>query len=449
MSDNGKRREQRRKRRIRGQILSYGFTAVVLAAVLAGCVLGVRAAAGAVIRRAQEREQSRQAAIEESQAAESQAAEEAVAAMLQEAVEEQETQETESAYSPEEALEELVEESVASLTLEQKVAGLFFVTPEQITGVAQAVQAGDGTREALAKYPVGGLIYSKQNIQSGEQIREMLENTVSYSSFPLFLGIEEEGGKLSPVADALQLDKVDDMADVGASGDAQAAYDAGFAIGSYLSSYGFNLDFAPSADLYAQDSANAARTFSQDAQTQAQLALSAAQGMQAAGVSACLKHFPGQGRAQGDPADGPSETTRTKEEMAAEEFLPFQAAVQGGCDMIMVGHVSASAILGEDSGPASLSDEMITGILRKELGYDGIIITDALNMAAVTQYYESDVAAILALKAGADMVLEPEDFSLAYEGVLEAVQNGTISEERINDSLARIYRVKLRGRISQ
>ena len=116
--------------------------------------------------------------------------------------------------------------------------------------------------------------------------------------------------------------------------------------------------------------------------------------------------------------------------------------------MVMVGHISAPSLTDGEKIPASLSEEIITGILREELGYDGIVITDAMNMAAVTDYYEADVAAIMALKAGADMILMPEDFQQAYEGVLQAVQDGTISQERVDDSLKRIYRVKLRDKIS-
>ena len=431
-------------------MISYGISVVILLAAAAGGFLGIRAAAGAVKERAQAREEARQAAIEESLAEESMAAESAVAAMLEQSSESQQETETETeTYSIQDALEELVLESVGSLTLEQKVAGLFIVTPEQITGVGQAIQAGDGTKEALEKYPVGGLIYTARNIQSQEQIQQMLSNTVSYSAFPLFLGVAEEGGDQAGVAEALGLEHPASMAQIGASGDVQAAVDAGGTISSYLASCGFNLDFAPVADVLVNaESPIGDRAFSGDAQVVSQMVTGMVQGLQGSGVSACLKYFPGMGSASGDPAEGIAETVRTKEEMTAEEFVPFAAGIAAGCDMIMVGNVTPTGLLGEDSVPASLSEDVITGILRNELSYNGIVITGALDMAAVTEYYESDIAAIMALKAGADMVLMPQDFEKAYEGVIDAVHNGTISEERIDDSLARIYRVKLRGRIS-
>ncbi|MBQ7839988.1 MAG: beta-N-acetylhexosaminidase [Lachnospiraceae bacterium] len=447
MSDREERREYRRKRRIRNQIISYSVMLVVLVGVGIGCFAGIRAASAGIQERQSAKEEARQAAIEASMAAESAQAESAVAALLE--MDAQESAAETETYSREDALMEMVEESVNSMTLEQKVAGLFFVTPEQITGVSQAVQAGEGTKEALLKYPVGGLIYFKQNIQSEEQIKEMLANTVSYSTFPIFLGVDEEGGKVARVADALNLENVGPMADIGSTNDSQAAYTANETIGKYLASYGFNVDFAPVADVLT-NSENAVigdRAFSSDAETAAQMVASAVEGLQSTGVSACIKHFPGHGDTACDSHTGAAQTDRTRAEMDAAEFLPFKSGIEAGTEMIMVGHISAPKLTNGEKVPASLSEEIITGILRSELGYDGIVITDAMNMAAITDYYQADVAAITALKAGADMVLMPENFEVAYEGVLKAVQDGTISEERVNDSLKRIYKVKLKNKV--
>ena len=422
MSGRDSNREYRRKRRIRSQIISYSVMAVVLIAVIAGCAVGIRAAAGMIREKREAKEASIQAAEESARAEESAQAQSAVEELLG-----MESTEAETAveYTPEDALNEMVEESVAGMTLEQKVAGLFFVTPEQLTGVGQAVQAGEGTQEALATWPVGGLVYFKQNIQSEEQLREMLANTASYSTFPIFLGVDEEGGRVARVADALGLENVGPMADIGSTGDVQAAYTANQTIGTYLASYGFNVDFAPVADVLTNED-NAVigdRAFSGDPQTVADMVAGAVEGLQSAGVSACLKHFPGHGDTAGDSHTGAAETDRTKEEMDAAEFLPFRSGIETGADMVMVGHISAPSLTDGEKIPASLSEEIITGILREELGYDGIVITDAMNMAAVTDYYEADVAAIMALKAGADMILMPEDFQQAYEGVLQAVQD--------------------------
>ena len=429
MSEKKTNRENRRRRRRRNQLISYCVMAVVLIAVGMGCFFGIHAAGSAVKQHQAAREESRQELLEASRVEESVQAQAAVAALF----------ETEST----------VEDTLAGMTLEQKVAGLFFVTPEQLTGVSQVVAAGDATRESLEKYPVGGLIYFAQNIQSEDQLKEMLSNTASYSLFPLFFGVDEEGGKVARVADALKLDKTLPMGEIGAAGDTQAAYDAYQNIGGYLSAYGFNVDFAPVADVLTNvdNTVIGNRAFSSDAGVAAQMVSSAVTGLQETGVSACLKHFPGHGDTAGDSHTGAAQTDRTKEEMEAEEFLPFQSGIEAGVDMIMVGHITAPNLTDGDSLPASISEKIITGVLRNELGYQGIIITDAMNMGAITEYYKSDVAAIMALKAGADMVLMPENFEEAYQGVLDAVVDGTVSEERIDDSLRRIYRVKLRSRV--
>jgi len=325
---------------------------------------------------------------------------------------------------------------------------LFIISPEQLTGVDRAVKAGDGTKEALEKFPVGGLVYFKQNIQSKEQITEMLANTVSMSKYPIFLAVDEEGDSVARVADTLKLDKVDSAAEIGAAGDSNNAYETYKKIGSYLCEYGFNLNFAPVADVLTNPDNDtlAKRSFGEDAEVVSSMVAASVKGLEETGVTACMKHFPGQGNADGDTHDGLTATDRTLEEIRATELQPFAAGMEAGAQMIMVGHIAVPSIT-EDNTPASLSKKVITDILREEMGYNGVVITDALNMSSITEYYDPAQAAIMALKAGADMILMPEDFETAYEGVLAAVQDGTISEARINDSLKRVYRIKYKSTI--
>ena len=254
---------------------------------------------------------------------------------------------------------------------------------------------------------------------------------------------------MARVADALGLENAGDMAALGSAQDTQAVYDANKSIADYLTSYGFNVNFAPVADVLTNEENTVIgdRSFGNDPALVSRMVASAVQGLEENGVSSCLKHFPGHGDTTGDSHEGTVQTDRTKADMQATEFLPFEAGIDAGVDMIMIGHICAPELTGGEKVPASISEEIITGILRKEMGYNGIVITDAMNMAAITEYYEADVAAIKALKSGADMVLMPEDFVTAYEGVLKAVMDGTISEERVNDSLTRIYRVKYAGKI--
>lgn len=351
--------------------------------------------------------------------------------------------------TPEEIFDKMLDEMIAEMSLEDKVAGLFIITPEALTGQSNVTKAGDGTKAALEQYAIGGLIYSKSNITSADQIKEMIANTSSYSKYPLFFGVDEEGGDVTRVQSGLKLDKIPTAAELGEADDTVAVYDTYSGIANYLTEYGFNLDFAPVADTLtnSDNTSIGKRAFSTNSEIVAKMIPQAVLGLQNAGVSACLKHWPGQGNADADTHEGIATTDRNQEQMDQVEFAPFRAGIEAGVDMIMVSHISAPELTG-DNTPCSLSKDVITGILRDEMDYDGIIITDALDMSAVSEYYGADEAAIKALKAGCDMILMPEDFVLAFDGVVAAVQNGTISEERINDCLKRVYRVKYADALS-
>lgn len=425
------KRELRRQRRVRNLILAYvGLAAAILLLVL-GIFFGIR-----TLRRIlNEKKQVQQM-------------EEQLSLMEQESVMNQElTQEeipvTDQQPSEAQVLEEVIASRISEMTLEEKVAGLFIVTPESITGVTTAIQAGEGTREALEKYPVGGIIYFAENIQSEEQIKEMLDKTVSYSRFPLFLAVDEEGGSVSRVADALKLENVGDMADIGATGDVNQAYTAMQTVGNYLAGYGFNLDFAPVADVLTNTDNKAleGRSFGSEGGLVSDMAAAAAKGLKDSGITACMKHFPGTGAAGEDTHNGLVLVEKSLEELQQTDLLPFIAGIEAGVPMIMVGHISLPEITG-DNTPASMSSVVISDLLRGQLAFNGVVITDAMDMKAITEYYGADEAAVMAFRAGADMVLMPEDFELALEGVVTAVQDGTISEERINDSLTRVYRIK-------
>jgi len=270
------------------------------------------------------------------------------------------------------------------------------------------------------------------------------------SKYPIFLAVDEEGDSISRVAGALKLDKIASAKALGETGDSDKAYDAYKKVGSYLMEYGFNLNFAPVADVLT-DSDNESigkRSFGSEENVVSAMVASSVKGLEETGVTACIKHFPGQGSADADTHDGLASTERTLEQLRETELKPFAAGVEAGAQMIMVGHMAVPAITG-DNTPASLSKDIITEVLREEMGYNGVVITDALDMAAISEYYDSAQAAVMALKAGADMLLMPEDFEAAYEAVLTAVEDGTISEARINDSLARVYRIKYKETVDK
>ena len=212
---------------------------------------------------------------------------------------------------------------------------------------------------------------------------------------------------------------------------------------------GFNLDFAPVADLAnVEGSIMEGRAYGTDAGTAAGFVAAMVKGLQEQKVSACLKHFPGIGSSAQDTHNGMASSDRTEEQFRAEELAVFRAGIDAGAQVIMVGHMSAPALTG-DNEPCIFSRRLLTDILREEMDYDGVIITDALNMSAVSDYYGADEAAIMAVLAGCDMLLMPEDFEKAYNGILQAVADGNISVERIDDSLRRIYRIKYADMIAE
>lgn len=336
------------------------------------------------------------------------------------------------------------------LTLEQRVAQMFMITPDALTGVSGATRAGDSTRSAFAQYPVGGLVYMSANLTGPDQTTEMLSNMKNFSQdtvgLPIFLGVDEEGGTVTRIASNQEFGVTDvgNMSAVGASADAQNAYNAGSTIGTYLNNLGFNMDFAPVADVLSNPD-NAVvkdRSFGSDSQLVADMVCAEMNGLNEHQIAPVIKHFPGHGATSGDSHDGVVTIEKSLEELMANELIPFQQAINSGASFVMVGHISVPAITG-DNTPASLSNAMVTGVLRDQMGFHGVVITDAMNMGAITAGYSSADAAVAAINAGVDIILMPDDFKSAYQGVLDAVANGTISEERINESAARIIKAKL------
>lgn len=348
------------------------------------------------------------------------------------------------------SVQQQIDSCLEDMTLEEKVAQLFIIQPEAILDVGTAVAAGDATREAINQNPVGGFIYFGDNLQSKEQTQEMLKNVQTYSmertGFPAFLSVDEEGGTVARVAGTGNFDipKIGDMADIGAAGDVEAAKQVGGDIGSYLAELGFNLDFAPVADVLSnpENTVVRDRSFGSDPELVSDMAIAVSDGLEEKGILSTYKHFPGHGATSADTHKGYAYTDKTLEELEACELIPFQRCIADGAKIIMAAHISAPNVTGDDT-PTSLSKTMVTDILREKMGYTGLVVTDAMNMGAITEEYTSAEAAVKALQAGVDIVLMPENYQQAYQGVLDAVADGTLTEERINESVTRILTVKL------
>ena len=340
-----------------------------------------------------------------------------------------------SAQTQEMSYDDLLDDSIDTIiegmSLEDRVAGLFIVTPEQLTGVSTAVKAGSGTQEALMNYAVGGMAYFSKNIKNEEQITEMLDTTSSMSKYPVFTLVAEDGSKNGAISSNLGIDGVTDVTD------SDSARDNAKAIGSAMYKYGFNFNISPVLDSSSSDKEE------KDFNKVKDIAVSFSSGLKDAGMTSCLNAFP----AKADTSRGKTEVEKSVTDLESSEYKVFEEAVKNdSVNAIMVTGASYPNVDGDDT-PACLSEKMVTDQLRNHLGFDGIILTDALNTSAITKFYSADEAAVAAIKAGADMIYLPEDFKKAYEGVKKAVEAGTISEDRINESLRRIYKIKYAGRV--
>lgn len=335
---------------------------------------------------------------------------------------------------------------VDSMSLEQKVANLFIVTPEDITGVTTATQAGEGTRSALATYAVGGLIYDRKNIEGSDQLKALTTNTQNmynelYNS-DVFIIVREEGA-VNTIADSYaSVVPQDSAAVIGESGNASNAYTAYVTIGNYLAEYGVNLNLGPVCNVITVDgSILGDRSFGTDPSEVSLMVGRAVDGQMEMNVNTCLTSFPGYGGVTADPANGSVSTDMSKDELIANEYATFMSGINAGAQFIQVSDIIASNITGEDV-PCVFSTVIINDIIRGELGFEGVIITEPMNYKAITDYYGAGEAAVMAINAGCDMILLSSDFSSAYTAVYEAVQNGEISEERLDEALMRIYTVK-------
>ena len=358
--------------------------------------------------------------------------------------------------SPEQ--QDTIEKQLSSMTLREKVGQLFCVRPESLDPVFQSSQLGmmeykmqavnEETRAFCEKYPVGGITLFSHNIDNPLQIKAFTRDLHTLAGEPL-LSIDEEGGRVARIGNNgnFHVPTYASMAAVGATGDPAKARDAGISIGKYLKEYGFDVDFAPVADVNTnpKNIVIGDRAFSDNPKVAAPMVVKFLEGLEEAGIVACVKHFPGHGDTVGDSHHEYVQSDKTWEEILACEMITFKAAIKAGAPMIMSAHVAVPNVTG-DNLPATLSHFMLTEKLRDELGFEGVIITDAMGMKAVSDRYSSGESAVLTLKAGADIVLMPENLPEAFDAVVAAVEDGTLPEERIDESVRRVLALKALAR---
>ncbi|MFB9391196.1 glycoside hydrolase family 3 protein [Streptomyces coeruleoprunus] len=353
--------------------------------------------------------------------------------------------------------EDLLARIVAGMSLEEKVGQLFVMrvyghsatAPDQADIDANLREIGVRTAaELIEKYHVGGIIYFAwaHNTRDPHQIAD-LSNGIQRAALgrrtpvPVLISTDQEHGIVARVGEPATL--MPGAMALGAAGSRDLARRAARIAGTELAALGIRQNYAPVADVNVNP-ANpviGVRSFGADPQAVARLVAAQVKGYQGAGVAATAKHFPGHGDTTDDSHTKLPYIHHTREQWRTLDAPPFRAAVAAGIDAVMTAHIVVPS-LDPAEDPATLSRPILTGILREQLGYDGVVVTDSLGMEGVRTKYGDDRVPVLALKAGCDQLLNPPNLALAWNAVLGAVRNGEISEERVDESILRILRLK-------
>ena len=349
--------------------------------------------------------------------------------------------EQEPVKTPEQIKAETINQILADMTIEEKVGQLLMMDFRKNADDTDMTVLSEDAAQQIADYHLGGVILFAENLDTMEQSQMLVNQMQAAADMELFIGIDEEGGMVSRL-DKSQIPHVSIPNAAQMQGDIAQAKQAGADIGTVLSKIGVNVDFAPVADVYTnpENTVIGERAYGTDANTVADMATAFMQGLEAQGVKAVAKHFPGHGDTATDSHDGMAISNHDLTRLQDVEFVPFSRLVQEGIDFVMVGHITMPQVT-EDGLPASLSPQAIA-LLRENIGFDGIVITDAMNMGAIVSYYPDGQAAVQAIQAGVDIVLMPADLEAAYLALLDAVGKGEISQTRLDESVRRILEVK-------
>ena len=332
---------------------------------------------------------------------------------------------------------EPIDDKINSMTLDEKIGQMI------ITGF-NGSEYNDDMDRLINEYKVGGVILFARNIEDSNQMidltRALQENN---NNLPLFISIDEEGGRVSRLPD--DVEKFPSAFTIGLINDQQTAYENGKEIGYTLKRLGINLDYAPALDIYSNENNTVIgdRAFSTEESIVSTMGIATMEGIEDSDIIPVVKHFPGHGDTEVDSHYGLPIVYKTLEELRNFEFIPFVKAIESGCDVIMVSHIILNEV--DSINPASLSKIVISDLLRKDMGFDKVVITDDMSMGAITSIMSIEEACIKSIEAGCDILL----LGNAYEEIEQVINsiklklyNGEISEEQINKSVNRILELK-------
>lgn len=338
----------------------------------------------------------------------------------------------------EDDIELRVKRTLENMTLDEKIGQMIIVT-------YTSPKMDNTLKSALIDVQPGGFLLFGDNITTYEKTLDLIKEIKSYVKIPMFISIDEEGGNIQRLTMLKDYDITDIpyMYDIGLIDDEELTYEVGKVIAEELRVFGVNLDFAPVVDVFSnpKNIVIGKRSFGTTPELVSKHGLSLAKGLEDNGVIAVYKHFPGHGNTAVDSHEALPIVDKTKEELLESDLIPFIDAIENNASMIMIGHLAVPSITG-DNTPASLSKVLITDFLKNELNYQGLVVTDALNMKALTNYYSDEEICGKAVEAGVDILLMPSSSRKCLKSVQEALKKGLITEERINESVEKILRLK-------
>lgn len=345
----------------------------------------------------------------------------------------------------EEVVVSMVDELIDQMTLEEKIGQLLMI------GVEGTSFSGEMDK-LIRNYHVGGVIIMGRNVATTPELLQLINETKKANESnknPLFLSVDEEGGRVSRLPAGIS--KLPTSAEIGKLNDESVSYHAGAYLAEVLNEFGYNMNFAPVLDVNSnpRNPVIGDRSFGSDPYQVAKLGISTMHGMMDNGIIPVVKHFPGHGDTIVDSHKELPKVETTLEALRSVELVPFQKAIEEGADAVMVAHILFPAL--DRDYPSSMSKAIITGLLRNQMQFEGVIITDDLTMGAISNEYTVPEAAVQSFIAGSDLLLvvrNYEDQINTFNALIKAIATGEITEERLNESVKRILTLKEKYSVS-
>ncbi|WP_026679058.1 beta-N-acetylhexosaminidase [Fictibacillus gelatini] len=341
--------------------------------------------------------------------------------------------------------ENSTEKIIAKMSLDEKIGQMIFAGIDGTTMNAN-------TKTLIDRYKVGGVILYKPNIQSTNQTLALLNGLKKENSdnkMPLFLGVDQEGGRVQRLPDDWK--KIPSSGEIGKVNRPEFSYEIGTLLGKELKAIGFNLDFAPVLDINSNPNNPVIgdRSFGSDSKKVSHLGIETMKGIKGQNVIPVVKHFPGHGDTSVDSHIGLPKVTKNLDQLRKFELVPFKQSITKGADVVMVAHILLPKI--DSSNPATFSKRMITDVLRKEMKFKGVVMTDDMTMGAITKHYSIGDAAVKSVNSGSDVILIGHDYNqviTVIKAIKSAVQKGTVPESKINSSVYKIISLKQKYKLT-